>query len=127
MIDQIRSPWPSEQVLSLVYGMTWRIVLADADNRFLTSDNPASFFEAYGLGKPEAEITFPLSSDMALFASWQGPRERLITVQATPSLVKEANRRVASGAERFLFYHERRDWIGTVADKPHPFLSRIQW
>ena len=44
-----------------------------------------------------------------------------------PSLVKEANRRVVSGAERFLFYHERRDWIATLADKPHPFLSRIQY
>jgi Protein of unknown function (DUF4238) len=127
VINQIRSPWPNRKFVELIYGMTWRLVISDETNRFLTSDNPAYFFEAYGLGKPETEVTFPLSSDLALLASWQGPREGLIMVQAKPVLVKEVNRRVASGAERFVFYHERRDWVATLADKPRHFLSRIPW
>lgn len=127
VIDHIRSPWPNRKLAELIYEMTWRVVMSDQTTRFLTSDNPAYFFEAYGLGKPETEVTFPLSSNLALLASWQGPREGLIIVQAKPMLVKEVNRRVASGAERFVFYHERRDWIATLADKPRPFLSRIRW
>ena len=127
VVDRIRSPWPSQQLVGLLHGMTWRIVGADPANRFLTSDNPAYFFEAFGLGKPEAEFTFPLASDLALLASWQGPREGFIVVQAKPRLVKEVNRRVASGAERFVFYHQRQDWVGMLADKVSPYLSRIQW
>ncbi len=127
VVEQIRSPWPSEKVVGLVHGMTWRIAMSNGENRFLTSDNPAYFFEGYGLGAPEAEITFPLASDIALLASWQGVPRSVISVQAWPELVKEVNRRVASGAERFVFYDERRDWVATVSEKPNPFLRRISW
>jgi hypothetical protein len=125
--DQIRSPWPSKRIVTAVHDMTWRIVVTNESTCFLTSDNPAYFFEGYGLGKPEAELTFPLASDMALLASWQGPRGSLSVVTAKSALVKEVNRRVASGAERFVFYHERRQWIATLADRPSPFLNRILW
>lgn len=125
--DQIRSPWPSERVLGCVYNMTWRIVSTDRRNCFLTSDNPASFFEGYGLGSAEAELTFPLSSDLALLANWQGPQRSLIILQGKPLIVREVNRRVASGAERFVFYHEERDWVAALANKPRPYLSRILW
>jgi len=127
VIDQVRSPWPRQRFVDLIFAMTWRVIASDASTRFLTSDNPAFFFEAHGLGQPEAEISFPLASDVALHGSWQGPREGLIFVQAKPVLVREINRRIVSGAERFVFYHEHAKWIATIADKPHPFLSRIQW
>ena len=127
VLDRIRSPWPSDQIVALVHDMTWRVVAANEGIRFLTSDNPAYFFECYGLGTPKAELTFPLASDMALLGSWQGPRESLMLLPAGPALVKETNRRIASGAERFLFYHERASWVAKLADKPNPFLSRIQW
>ena len=126
VLEQIRSPWPSAGTVARVHAMTWRIVVANESARFLTSDNPAYFFEDYGLGTPEAELTFPLASDMALLASWQGQGE-LRVLTARPALVKEVNRRVASGAERFVFYHERRPWVTALADNPKPLLSRIQW
>lgn len=109
VVDQIRSPWPQRQYVELLLAMTWRIIVADARNRFLTSDNPAFFFEAYGLRSAEAEVTFPLASDIALLTSWQGQRGSLSVVQARPALTKEINRRVISGAERFLFHHAKED------------------
>ena len=127
VVEQIHSPWPRWQYVDLVFSMMWRVVVTDSANRFLTSDNPAFFFEAYGLGRPEAEITFPLASDVALLMSWQGPRGRFMFVQAKPRLVGEVNRRVASGAEQFVFYHEKSQWLATLAQKQRPFLSRIQW
>lgn len=127
MVDRIRSPWPSEQVLALVAAMTWRIVSANGTGSFLTSDNPACFFEAYGLGRQESELTFPLASDLALLASWQGRTQQTIYLKGKLALVREVNRRVASGAERFLFYHAREDWVSKVAGKQRPYLSRIQW
>lgn len=127
VVDRIRSPWPSENVLALVAAMTWRIVSAGGTGFFLTSDNPAYFFEAYGLGSPESELTFPLASDLALLASWQGKPQQTIYLKAKPALVREVNRRVASGAERFVFYHVREDWVPKITDKQSPYLSRIQW
>ena len=43
--------------------------LAGPHDRFLASDNPTHFVQAYRLGKPEAEITFRLASYFAFFAS----------------------------------------------------------
>lgn len=127
IVARIRAPWPSDQMLAFVRAMTWRVVVSDRSGHFLTTDNPAFFFEAQGIAREESEITFPLASDLALLASWQGEPESLIIVQAKSSHVKEVNRRVASGAERFVFYHEREDWIATLANKARPRLSRIKW
>jgi hypothetical protein len=127
VVEQIRAPWASERILALVSAMTWRIVSTGGVAFFITSDNPAYFFEAYGLGNPESELTFPLASDMALLASWQGAPRETIFLNAKPALVKEVNRRVASGAERFVFYHAREEWVAKIADKQRPYLSRIQW
>lgn len=87
---------------------------------FEVSDDPGTIWTYDKIPRRFAKIPIKVVAQ-------EGPRESLVTVQARPSLVKEANRRVASGAERFLFSHERGDWIATLANKPHPFLSRIQW
>lgn len=127
VLSQVRSPWPSEQHVELLLAMTWRIVQADPLNQFITSDNPAYFFEAYGLAREAAEVTFPLAPDLALHMSWQGARGSTQVVQARPSLTKELNRRVVSGAEHFVFTAQPAPWLGRVARKADPFLSHLQW
>ena len=127
LVHQIRSPWPSEKMVRTVYDMVWRIVRAPANAQFLTGDNPAFFFEGFGLGTPRAELTFPIASDLALFGCWQGHKADLIHIQARPVLVRELNRRVASGSERFVFFHSEQAWVATVADKQDPHLSEIRW
>ena len=92
--DIIRRQWSSPDVIDCIFSMTWRVIKADESNCFLTGDNPVFFDEGYGLKKPNGEFSFPLSSDVVLHGSWQGPREGLIFVQAKPPLVKEINRRV---------------------------------
>ena len=42
-------------------------------------------------------------------------------------LVKEFNRRVASTAERFVYYHKQEPWIRDLALKGQPRLNRIRW
>jgi hypothetical protein len=49
------------------------------------------------------------------------------TIRARLTVAKEINRRVASGAEHFVFCHARRAWITKISNKQHPYLSRIQW
>lgn len=125
--EQVRSPWPSAAVVAAVERMTWRFVPAPAGDFYLTSDNPAFYFGAYGLGSPKAELTFPVSADLALLGSHQGPPGSTLLVTPRPALVREINRRTATGAERFIFTGYREWWIEVVANKKYPYLSRIAW
>ena len=127
VVNRIRSPWPTEKIVALVDSMVWRIVRATEDECFLTSDNPVCIFEAYGIGKPESEIAFPLAPDAALLASWRGPRRGLIEVPRWPAAIREVNRRVVAGSDRFVFFHKNAQWVATLAEKQYLFLSRIQW
>jgi len=125
--EQIREPWANEEWISAIYTMAWRIARSPASDFFITSDNPAYFFKDYGIATPKSELTFPISTDLALFANWQGEQNTTIYVQARPALVREANKRLMSGAERFVFSHRKVDWIAKISDKPNPYLPRIRW
>lgn len=125
--DIIRRQWSSPVVLHYIFTMTWRVIKADDAHRFLTSDNPVFLDEGAGLKSSLGEFSFPLSSDVALHGSWQGPREGLFFVQARPPLVKEIDRRVAFVAERFVFYRRNASWVPKVADKLSPRLTPIEW
>jgi hypothetical protein len=127
IIEMIRTPWPTLKEMACLSNMTWRIVSSESDEFFVTSDNPAYFFEAYGLGNPQSELTFALASDLMLFASWQGAHHETIFTKTTSAIKREANRRIASGAERFVFCRAQEDWVAKIANKQMPYLSRIQW
>jgi hypothetical protein len=129
VLQRIRSPWPTQRMLAAILGMVWRVgrIPSGTSLRFLTGDNPAYFFESLGVGTPNSELTFPLDSQFVLFGCWKGPRGGLLWFEAPPQLIKEANRRLAVGAERFIFYHEPAKWISVLAGKTEPQLSRIAW
>lgn len=58
--EEIRSPWPTERMVDMVYGMHWKFACADGDQYFVTTDNPAFFFACWGLGTKHSELTFPV-------------------------------------------------------------------
>ena len=130
VVELIRSPSPSpryaERIYAMIYAMTWRI-LSSKSEKFITSDNPAYFFDAYGIGNPESEVCCPLAPDVGLHMSRQGKPCDLLFVQVRRAAVKEINRRVATGAERFVFSADPAPWLRSVCDKPEPHLSLIQW
>lgn len=119
------SPWPTERVVDAIYGMHWRFAFATGGQQFVTTDNPAFFFTCYGLGSDESELTFPVSSDLAIFGSWR-PLHGDPFIRVT-QFVKEANRRLISDATRFVYHRSRAGWIPVVAAKDQPYLSRIRW
>lgn len=122
----IETPWPFATMLVAIHSMWWRFLRAEGPSLFLTSDNPAYFFEGYGLGNPESELTLPLCSDLILHCSWQrGGGAGIQPVKE--KLVKEFNRRTGSGAARFVFYHEDAGWVLSAASKSVQQLSRINW
>jgi Protein of unknown function (DUF4238) len=125
--ERIHSPWASDAIIGAIRQMTWRLTPAARGTFFLTSDNPAYFFEAFGVGSERAELTFPISSTLAMLGSHRGAPGSTIMTRVRTAISKEINRRMISGAERFIFTPQRATWIEVIASKPDPYLSRIEW
>jgi hypothetical protein len=127
LVEQVESPWPTDTMVRALWDMTWRLAPAPRDLFYVTSDNPAYYFDAYGIGSENSELVFPITSRLALHGSFQGVARTTIDIKPRPGFVREINRRVISGAERFVFSPTQASWIETVAQKQEPYLSRILW
>ena len=98
--------------------MNWLFLRSQAD-QFLTGDNPVFFFEHEGIGKPTSELTFPLSSNLALWAT-RLPRPSMQYLAASPAGVREINRRTAHNSVRFVYSKANEPWV-------LPFVLKKQW
>jgi hypothetical protein len=128
VLRQITEPWISREMLAAIDRMVWRFIPRYGNaSQFITSDNPAYYFEAYGVGTERSELTFPVSSALALIGNHQGTARSTIFVRVPKDWTKEVNRRVATDAERFVFSPNRASWIETLALRRDPYLSRIVW
>jgi len=125
--DQIRRPWPTKPMLDALFDMTWRLLKTEGPIHYMTSDNPAHFFEAYGLATEHAELVFPISTALVLHGCWQHADHPMVYGTARQRFVKEVNRRVASTTKRLAFYSESVGWIQPLLQKQRHYLSRIQW
>ena len=72
IVNQIKDPRPSIEMVKAIVSMRWRVVRAKEPEFFITSDNPAFYHEAYGLGTEHSELRFPLSPGLALHGSRAG-------------------------------------------------------
>jgi hypothetical protein len=101
-----RRPGP----LAALSRMTWRFFTFDQYPAFLTSDNPVFYFTNMGVGKPESEVTFPISSHIAL---WATRRSDLAEgyFPTNPQVVRELNRRTASFSTRYVFHSTDEKWV----------------
>lgn len=103
-------PERSPRIVAALTGMTWRFLTFDDKPVFLTSDNPVFYFTSIGIGKPESEVTFPISSYIILWATWRTDLpEGYIT--ANNQAVKEMNRRTVNNALRYVFHRKDERWI----------------
>lgn len=125
-LEPMREPWIQQELVDMIYTMTWTVIRTDAPNAFLTGDNPVSFTHETGLLHPDGELTFPISSQAALHASWHGETD-LMFVAGSQYVVAEINRRTACGAERFLFAAEPNVDVHVLATKPQPVLYPFPW
>jgi hypothetical protein len=125
IIAQLREPWPSSGMLDAIFTMSWRVAETSGPQFFMTSDNPAFLFTAYGLARPESELVFPLSTTRALHGFRAAGAKALFSEAVPQWMVREFNRRVASTTYRFAFSHTWEPWILPVLRKNAPYLSRI--
>lgn len=46
--------------------MTWRFLIIERRPAFVASDNPVFYDASIGIGRAESEVSFPISSNVAL-------------------------------------------------------------
>lgn len=112
-------PHTSPMVVEVISTMTWIFLTNDSGPVFLTNDNPVFFFESLGIGKPDSEITFPISNDISLWATWRKNIQDCIYSAIRPHGIREINRRTASNATRYVFHSTNEKWIPTFINKVH--------
>ena len=114
-------------VQDLIAEMNWQVLTANASEGFLTSDTPVFVGRAKGLKPPNGTFLFPLASWIALVGSWQTPQRSLAYLSADSRFIREFNRYVSSGADRWLYYRERADWVIKVMKNPSIRVGREPW
>jgi hypothetical protein len=113
------------QIRAILPQMTWVFFTADKKQPFLTNDNPIVFFEWEGVGKPNSEIVFPISSEIVLWATW---RKNIVDNQyatAKEAIIREINRRVVHSATKYVYYSIEADWVVNLVNKKNIRLNRI--
>ncbi|MDP2884829.1 MAG: DUF4238 domain-containing protein [Ignavibacteria bacterium] len=120
---QLLQSGPSPKVSWAISNMSWQFLITDGDE-FLTSDNPVFFFKSLGVGHMNSEVTFPVSSKIALFATWQSNVHHGYR-PATGQQIQEINRRTSSAAIKYLFFPRTRDWIPKLANTSQPKLHQL--
>lgn len=112
--------------VDMIYSMAWRVMYSDGARAFVTGDNPVWFTETSGLMHPDGEINFPFFPNAALHASWIG-RSDLTFLSGSQYAVEEINRRIACGAERFVFAGIADVDVNALTTKPPPALHPFPW
>ena len=128
VVKQIRDPRPSVQMIEAIAALRWRVLRAKEPEFFVTSDNPAFYHQAYGLGTERSELRFPLSPALALHGSRGSDATREVSVHdISRDWVREFNRSVASGASSIAMSHRRALFLGTLLRRKNPYLFRLVW
>lgn len=104
--------------------MTWTFLTCEEPDIFLTNDNPVFMHEHLGINKSVSELTFPVSSNVTLFATWWRIKD-LSYVEANSQLVREMNRRIAKRADRYIYSNSKKEWIMTLANKKNHIVHLI--
>jgi len=112
--------------------MKWTFLEATEDYKFVTSDNPLSFFDpthdpksfyGVGLSNRNIEITFPISKDLMFRGTWKQSEGYK---KLSNKRVKDMNRRTVISALRFVFASKRSDILNKFVQKYKDSAPRIE-
>ena len=111
--NKVIKPDTFKLVLPALKKMTWKFLVSDHCNEFLTSDNPVYFS---GFNKQDSIVIFPISNTVLLFASYcVGSNGDYIEISSQD--VKKLNRLTAFNAHDCLYKRNEEDWVLTFFNR----------
>ena len=117
-------PERTPNAVNVLHQMTWHFLTYNEDPVFLACDNPVFYFTWMGIGKPESEVTFPISSNIVLWATWRKDLAENYS-EIKKQAIREINRRTALNATRFVYHAKDEYWIPKFISKDNHQLNRL--
>lgn len=103
--------------------MNWKFLTFKCERDFITCDNPFAFDENQGLANPQAEITFPISSNTVIWATWSNDNPDLQYFKTDQPTVDIINWRTYKVSTKYIFYHAKKEWVTKRVNSDDPILS----
>ncbi len=94
-------------IKSYVVNMTWKFYIAPENLEYFTSDNPVFSSQ---LSREEGEVIFPISSNLALYASWQKGKDRNYE-RVVDKVVERVRDIIARIAIKEVYSSQKREWL----------------
>ncbi len=101
----------SGEITTAIYTMNWRFLTFKGERDFITSDNPFTFDEWQGLSNPQAQITFPISSNIIILATWLNNNSDLEYFKTDQSTVDLVNWRTYKVSTKYVYYRADEEWV----------------
>ncbi len=119
------SPTTAPRALAILNAMTWRFLTFGKESAFLTSDNPVYFHQGIGIGHQESEVTFPISRNVVLWATW---KDNVVEdfYETSKRAAREINRRTVSIATRYVFFSREERWVINIVNRKKLTLNRMR-
>lgn len=112
------------QIANSISGKTWHFLRPQDDVLFITSDNPV-VWNGVAPAHPSSELLMTLTSRLAIVCSPRGTKLANPIVDASKSLVKTINARIAKAARNRIFASEESDGLDRLAKKYCGFEQRM--
>ena len=127
VVEQIRDPRPTPGIVAAILRMRWRLLTAPDGEVFLTSDNPAFYHDAFGLGTAKSELRLPLSPKYALHGHPGSSTDMMTVESVTRNWVREFNRSIAGTASSIAITDRNVAFPAKLLKRKQPYLSRLVW
>ena len=125
-------PTMAKSLAPIFFKMKWAFLEATGDYKFVTSDNPLSYFDpthdpksffGVGLLNKNVEITFPISKDLMFLGMWKNFEgdKRL-----SNKCIRDMNRRTVISALRFVFASQYSDGLNRLVQKHKESVPRTR-
>jgi hypothetical protein len=107
--------YENPNVLNILFKMRWIFFTAFGRSAFITSDNPVFYPERLGLANLQAELSFPISKEIALWATWD-PRFIDCYLPANQNVINWINQNTTGNAGKFIISDSDEEWIYNLAN-----------
>lgn len=113
----------SKKIINAIYRMNWKFLTFKGERDFIKCDNPFAFDEGQGLGDSQAEITFPVSSHVVIWATWLNGDVDLQYFPTLQHIADIVNWRTYKVSTKYIFYHAKKEWVTKRANSDDLILS----
>ena len=122
------------RLITAIANMRWTFIYSKSYDYFISCDNPVFLFHEVGIaGSEKSELTFPLSSKIALLANWS--EGKTCFRDGSSYEIQQINKRTLSNAKKYIYSAQNFDWIDILLNKkklmlrffPHRNTTRVEY